>query len=250
MRSSDVLSDAKCSTRRRRAAARLIACLCLGLGAVNSAGAEAKTRSGLPPYAADWSSAAPQTGPTGFSTRRPSTEASQFEAWVIRTGDNQNLPFVIVDKTDAKVFVFDSAGRLLGQTSALLGLTRGDDSAPGIGSRPLAEIRPEERTTPAGRFVASLGYGLGKQDILWVDYNTSLALHRVLSMNSEEQRLQRLASPSPSTRRITFGCINVPANFYDAVVHPAFLKSNGIVYILPELKSMAEVFATYGAESR
>jgi hypothetical protein len=179
-----------------------------------------------------------------------SADAAGFQAWVIRTGDNQNLPFVIVDKNDAKVFVFDRAGYLLGETSALLGLARGDDSAPGIGSRPLAEIRPEERTTPAGRFVASLGYGLGKQDILWVDYDTSLALHRVLSTNSEEHRLQRLASPSPSTRRITFGCINVPANFYDAVVHPVFLNSNGIVYILPELKSIAETFSAYGAESR
>ncbi len=116
------------------------------------------------------------------------------------------------------------------------------NSAPGIGSRKLADIRPDERTTPAGRFVASLGHDLSKQEILWVDYDTALALHRVLAANTKEHRLQRLASASPLSRRITFGCINVPANFYDKVVHPAFSGTSGVVYILPEVKSISEVF--------
>jgi hypothetical protein len=172
-----------------------------------------------------------------------SSEARQVTDWVAATGDNHGLPFVIVDKKAAEVFVFDGHGQPLGATPVLLGLARGDDSAPGIGDRALSQIRPGERTTPAGRFVASLGHGLGNQDILWIDYKTALALHRVLAANSREHRLERLAAASPLDRRITFGCINVPVGFYDRVVQPAFTGTNGVVYILPEIKSIAEVFA-------
>jgi len=170
-----------------------------------------------------------------------SDEARQIVGRVTATGDNHGMPFVVVDKKAAMVFVFDARGALVGDSSVLLGLARGDDSAPGIGDKKLSEIRPEERTTPAGRFVASLGYGLGKQDILWVDYDTSLALHRVSSVSTKEGRL-RMVSTSPLDRRITFGCINVPAAFYDRVIHPMFTATNGVVYILPETKPVAEVF--------
>jgi hypothetical protein len=177
-----------------------------------------------------------------FMGEPASNDVLQMADWVLDTGDNSGLPFVIVDKKNAKVYVMTAKGHLLGATSVLLGLARGDDSAAGIGERKLSDIRPEERTTPAGRFVAALGMGLRNQDVLWVDYHTALALHRVLAHNSEEQRLQRLAAASPLDKRITFGCINVPADFYDGVVHPAFTGTNGIVYILPEIKSIGDVF--------
>ena len=106
----------------------------------------------------------------------------------------------------------------------------------------MSQIRPEERTTPAGRFVASLGRNLGSQDVLWVDYAAALSLHRVLATNTREHRLQRLAAASPLDHRITFGCINVPVKFFDSVVDPTFTGTNGIVYILPEIKSIPEVF--------
>ena len=171
-----------------------------------------------------------------------SAEAMKITGWVSATGDNHGMPFVVVDKKAAEVLVFDAGGRLVGKSAVLLGLARGDDSAPGVGDKTLSDIRPEERTTPAGRFVASLGHGLGKQEILWVDYASALALHRVSPAASKEGRLQRMASTSPLDRRITFGCINVPAAFYDTVIHPMFLRTSGVVYILPEVKSVAEVF--------
>ncbi|OYX36333.1 MAG: hypothetical protein B7Y99_02445 [Caulobacterales bacterium 32-69-10] len=152
------------------------------------------------------------------------------------------MPFIIVDKTGTKVFVFDAASRLRGATTALLGLARGDDSAPGVGDRKLADIPPEQRTTPAGRFVASMGLNLKGQDILWVDYDTAIALHRVLAAGSRQSLLERAAARSPLDRRITFGCINVPVRFYEDVVRPQFAGKAGIVYILPETKSLQEVF--------
>jgi hypothetical protein len=177
-----------------------------------------------------------------------SNDARQVADWVLKTGDNGGLPFVLVDKKATKVFVFDGRGTVLGATDALLGLARGDDSAPGIGDRKLSKILPQERTTPAGRFVAVLGHDLGKQDVLWVDYPTALALHRVLPANSKEHRLQRLAAASSLDHRITFGCINVPSRFYDAVVDPVFAGTSGVVYILPEVKPIEAVFKGYVAE--
>lgn len=156
-------------------------------------------------------------------------------------GDSRNLPFVIVDKRDAKVFLFDRAGRLLGAAPALLGLGKGDETVPGIGQRRLATITPAERTTPAGRFQAALGHDF-EQDILWVDYESALSLHRVITGNPSDRRRQRLATATPRDNRISYGCINVPAAFYDKVVIPAFTGTVGIVYILPEVKSLGDVF--------
>lgn len=192
-------------------------------------------------------SLSPRADRVNVSAEPASDEAKQFVAWVMVGRDNQNMPFVVIDKKNARVFVFDAGGQLLGDTPALLGLARGDDSAPGVGDKKLSDIKANERTTPAGRFVASLGYGLGKQDILWVDYASALALHRVLPANNKEHRLERLASTASTDHRITFGCINVPISFYDAVVHPAFLQMSGVVYILPEVKTISEVFATYAS---
>jgi len=157
-----------------------------------------------------------------------------------------SLPFVIVDKVAARVFVFDVAGRLQGAAPALLGLARGDDSAPGIGDLPLALIRPEQRTTPAGRFVADLGRNTRGEEILWIDYGSALSLHRVVTHVPRERRLQRLASPSPADNRISYGCVNVPGEFFDRLIRPAFSGRSGIVYILPETRPVAAVFALNG----
>jgi hypothetical protein len=65
----------------------------------------------------------------------------------------------------------------------------------------------------------------------------------VITTNPAEHRLQRLAAASPLQHRISYGCINVPAAFYDAVVDPAFARTSGIVYILPETRPIEQVFA-------
>jgi hypothetical protein len=177
-----------------------------------------------------------------FRNEPVSDDARRVADWIVRTADNGGSPFIIVDKKATKVFVFDGHANLRGASAALLGLTRGDDSALGIGDRKLSDIPPEQRTTPAGRFVASLGLNLANQDILWIDYQAALALHRVLGADTHQHRLERLAAHSALDRRITFGCINVPVEFYDGVVRPEFIGTPGIVYILPETKSLQEVF--------
>ena len=165
--------------------------------------------------------------------------------WVVASADNGGLPFVIVDKKDAEVVVFDRQGQILGAAPALLGLGVGDDSAPGVGTKPLSAIPPKDRTTPAGRFVANLGYNLGKQSTLWVSHKDNVALHRVIHGRPQDHRLQRLATPTPLDNRITFGCINVPVDFFEQTVLPAFKNTKGIVYILPEIKATRDVFPNY-----
>ena len=177
-----------------------------------------------------------------------SPESRKLADWVVDSADNGKLPFMIIDKVQARVFMFDAHGQLRGASAALLGLAVGDDSVPGIGQRKLSSIRPDERTTAAGRFVASLDRDIHGKEVLWVDYDTALSLHRVVKGHPSERRAERLATQSPADNRISFGCINVPINFYEQVVSPSFTGTNGIVYILPETRSAREVFGSYDVQ--
>ncbi|WP_205853008.1 hypothetical protein [Polaromonas sp. AER18D-145] len=183
-----------------------------------------------------------------FGQEMSSPESRKLAEWVVDSADNGKLPFMIIDKVQARVFMFDAQGQLRGAANALLGLAVGDDSVPGIGQRKLSSIRPAERTTPAGRFVASLDRDIHGQEVLWVDYDSALSLHRVVTGQPKERRAERLATPSPLDNRISFGCINVPVKFYENVVSPSFTGTNGIVYILPETRSAREVFGSYDVQ--
>lgn len=180
-----------------------------------------------------------------FAGEDPSAQARAVADWTVASGDNQNLPFVIIDKVAARLFLFDRQGTLQAATAVLLGGARGDVSPPGIGVRKLSQIAPAERITPAGRFIADKGVNRAGQDIVWVDYAAAIAIHRATDITpgpSLRDRLARLASPVPTDRRISLGCINVSTAFYDGYVRPAFSNSSGVVYILPEIEPLAAVF--------
>jgi len=174
-----------------------------------------------------------------------SAEGLQVASWVTASQDNREMPFIVIDKDEAEVLLFDSRGLLQGVTPALLGIAHGDDATPGIGDKELSEIGPAEKTTPAGRYLAQIGPAKGNQKVLWVDFKTSVALHPVITTNAKEHRLERLQSPTPKDNRITFGCINVPAAFFKELVLPSFSGAGGIVYILPEKKFLIEVFPAF-----
>lgn len=179
---------------------------------------------------------------------QPDHDARRLAAWVVAAHDSAGRPFLVVDKRNATVSAFDAAGRLLGSAPALLGAAQGDDSVPGIGERAIADIQPHERTTPAGRFAAEMGANSGGEDILWVDYDAAVSLHRMRPVKASDRRRERLASATPDDNRITYGCINVPAPFFDAVVKPLFMPRNGVVYVLPDSKPVAVVFAAAFAD--
>lgn len=174
-----------------------------------------------------------------------SVEGLQLANWAKATRDNGVLPFIVIDKETAEVLVFNADGLLLGDTPALLGIAPGDDATPGVGDRELSEIGPAEKTTPAGRFQARIGPARGGQTVLWVDFEDSVALHPVVTGNKAERRLERLESATPKDNRITFGCINVPASFFENLVQPLFADKGGVVYIMPERKFLIEVFPAF-----
>ncbi len=173
----------------------------------------------------------------------PSIAATRVADWVATSKDNHALPYLIVDKVNGTLFLFDAKGKPLDQVPVLVGIAPGDDASPGIGSKKLAEIGPAEKTTPAGRYLAKFGLALGRERILWVDYATSVALHPIpADVGKAEQRRERMLSPEPDDNRITFGCINVPRAFYGKTLSPLFRRKGGYVYVLPDSKSLEEVF--------
>jgi hypothetical protein len=177
--------------------------------------------------------------PTGV----PSSEADDLLQHIRAAHDNKGLTFAVVDKRLATVHVFDSNGTWRASSPVLLGLARGDDSVPGIGERKMSDIKPAERTTPAGRFSAEPGENSQGEDIIWVDYDAAVSMHRVRTGNKADRRLQRLATPSVADNRITYGCINVPAAFYDKYLRSTLGSREGLVYILPETRPLAAQFA-------
>jgi hypothetical protein len=173
-----------------------------------------------------------------------SDAAGKVIKWVLTSHDNGDLPFIVVDKVAAEMFAFNPAGQLLAHAPVLVGITKGDDSEPGVGDRELSDIPVWMRTTPAGRFVANFGPAAGhKEPMLWVDLVDAISLHPVVTSNPKEHRLARIKSPTAADNRITFGCINVDKTLYNTVVEPLFHDAGGVVYVLPEVRPLELVFA-------
>jgi hypothetical protein len=210
----------------------------------------------IPPGRDAHGSAAAQAGPAhiaaaphivrtaDFGSHEATVDARFVADWAADSGDSHGLPYIVLDKRDARVFVFTAQGQLVDSSPVLLGATPGDDSVPDIGTRPMAHVRQDEKTTPAGRFIGQAGKNASGEDVVWVDYANAVSMHRVRLVDPKERRLERLASPDPAERRISYGCINVPAAFFESVVWPLLTRTRAVVYVLPEVRSVRDVFAT------
>jgi hypothetical protein len=180
-----------------------------------------------------------------FGGEQASPDARLMANWVVATHNNHKRAFILVDKKDARVYVFTPDGRLQNSTPALLGEAHGDDVLPGVGDKPLSEVKPQEKTTPAGRFVAEPGVNADREDVIWVDYDDAISMHRVRPWVAQERRLERLATLTTDDNRISFGCINLPVTFYEDVAKPTVTKYGAIIYVLPEVKTLQQVFGAY-----
>ena len=189
--------------------------------------------------AREMASAAPQVDFRGHGASEAARAVAQ---WSLASGDHLGRPFAVVDKAHARLFVFTATGRLVGATSALLGLARGDDSAPGVGRKVATGIPRHERTTPAGRFESEPGHNLSGEAIVWIDYDAALAIHRIRPAPPSQRRPQRLASDSPADNRISLGCVVVDEAFYLQVVAPTLGRQRGVVYVLPETRDWRAEF--------
>src|SRR5688572_13993169 len=89
---------------------------------------------------------------------RVTREAGSVLEWVRESGDAGGKPYAVVDKRAARIYVFDAAGQIAGESPVLLGSALGDHTVPGVGEQAqTGHVPPEQRTTPAGRFEASPG---------------------------------------------------------------------------------------------
>ena len=86
------------------------------------------------------------------------------------------------------------------------------------------------------------GRNLSKEDIFWIDYESAVSLHRLRHSSPVERRPARLASVTPADNRISYGCVNLPPNFYDNVIIPLFSVGNGWIYVLPETRPVSTLF--------
>ena len=184
----------------------------------------------------------PRLAAADFGVVEPTRAARHMADWVVQRRDNGRMPFIVLDKRDARLYVFEANGRLIDQTPVLLGSAHGDETYPGIGDVPIADVKPYQRTTAAGRFVTRPGLDADRTDVVWLDYDAALAMHRVINKVKSERRLQRLASANPKVRRISWGCINIPIAFFDSYISPVFGKRSGVTYVIPERKTFTAVF--------
>ena len=181
----------------------------------------------------------------------PRTATDQAWQHIVQAADHRGLPFAIVDKQQALLTVFDGRGHPIARTPVLLGLAPGDDITPGVGQRAqTGNVAPQERTTPAGRFIGERGSNATGEDVVWVDYDAAVSMHRVRPLVAAERRLQRLASPTPTDNRISYGCINVPVAFFEAQIEPLFRQGKAVIYVLPETRPVQTVFHSYDVQAR
>lgn len=189
-----------------------------------------------------WACAAASTSDTSSDSSQASPEARLATRWILNHHDNQGKPFAVVDKKAAQLRIHAADGRLIGSSPALLGLAPGDTAIAGIAHRAPSSLRPFERTTPAGRFESQPGRNLHGEPVVWVDYDSGIAIHRVRPGISQMQRVSSLATEDPTNKRLSLGCVVVPEEFFWAVVIPTMGHTHGVVYVLPEDEPVQSLF--------
>ena len=183
------------------------------------------------------------SAPPDFVSTRPSPEAYNLVNWVLGSRDARGKPFAVVDKHAARLYVFHANGRLAGHTPALLGAARGDHTVAGVGDRAqTGYVAPHERTTPAGRFESEPGSNDKGEHVIWVDYASAFAIHRLRPGKAYQARAERLATAEPEESRVSWGCVVVPEAFYRQVVQPVLGRSRSVVYVMPEVAPVHAVF--------
>ena len=145
--------------------------------------------------------------------------------WVAASKDNAGLPFVVVDKANARVYAFTPAAQLKATAPVLLGGGVGDKVLVSPDA-PMSAIPVEKRITPAGRYPSHLVIDNHGKTVLLIDGANLITMHIVAKGTPAQRRAERLASVTSDDNRVSFGCINVPPAFFTTVLDPDFRSSN------------------------
>ena len=168
-----------------------------------------------------------QASTTAYTQTDLSQQVKDTASHVVQTKDNGGKPFIVADKMSGNITLFDANGKVLTTAPALYGSEVGDT------------LQGTNRQSPAGRFTLTYSKddkSLGDMQVLdgvsMQDGNTNYvwAIHRVINPKGEN-RLNRLSSKTASDNRISNGCINVPAEFFNKHLNQQF---DGVLYVLPE----------------
>lgn len=170
-----------------------------------------------------------------------SREVLDTVQWVGATKNNEGLPFVVVDKVNARVYAFTPAAQLKATAPVLLGAGTGDMMLVSPDA-PMSSMPPQKRITPAGRYPSRLVIDNHGKVVLLVDGPNLITMHVVAKGTPTQRRAERLASVTSDDNRVSFGCINVPPAFFATVLDPDFRPAKGVVYILPEKQTAARLF--------
>jgi hypothetical protein len=141
------------------------------------------------------------------------------------TSDNGGRPFIIADKKAGKLYLMNADGKVVDTTPALFGRDTSDaartDRATGAGKYDLTYNR--DQRLPSGYEGSVQSFDTGRN-------GETFAIHRVIDVKGEN-RSGRLASATAHDNRITHGCINVPAEFYNKHLDG---ELGAVLYVLPE----------------
>lgn len=141
------------------------------------------------------------------------------------TSDNGGRPFIIADKKAGKLYLMNADGKVVDTAPALFGRDTSDaartDRATGAGKYDLTYNRDQRLPSGYEGSVQSFDTGTNGE---------TFAIHRVIDVKGEN-RSGRLASATARDNRITHGCINVPAEFYNKHLDG---ELGAVLYVLPE----------------
>ena len=154
---------------------------------------------------------------------------------ILSRRDAGGLPFAIVDKGAATLQVYRANGQLVGSTPVLLGQTPGDRSAPGVGERTeRGQLRSDDRTTPAGRFTSEPGRNRAGEAVVWIDYASAFAIHRLRPgprANAAHSASPRRTRPNAASRTAAWSCRCCSTRPSSS---PCSASGRGVVYVMAE----------------
>ena len=126
--------------------------------------------------------------------------------------------FVLVDKPTAQAYIYDNTGSLIKSFPVLLGQTVGDELNTADVTK---DVAVNAYTTP-GRYV--LDNYVNSRDlisyenrILGLRNGNGIAIHQT-SKNQFEKRTKALNTPSKEDNRLSWGCVNVSKENWDAYI--------------------------------
>ncbi len=161
-------------------------------------------------------------------------------------GQNGDKRFLMVDKTRGEIILFED-GKPTYSGAALTGAGAGDRIPPKVltysGTHPLTI---DQKVTPAGRFTVrpendpEYGRVWTINEVHGKDWD--LAIHHVYLGSPSEHRGERIRSPNPLERHITYGCINVERATIEILTRKLPRKASVPLYVLPSDDSLIAAF--------